>query len=133
MRALPLLHKHGPYLFVHAGIRPEIAIDEQHPDDLLWIRDEFLNYQMPHDFMVIHGHSPVDDQSMMHSNRIGINTDAFRTGRLTALGIEKRETWTLMTVDELPSSERHHPEPPSSENLYASVLDHSHKAPKPSV
>jgi serine/threonine protein phosphatase 1 len=133
LRALPLFHKHGPYLFVHAGIRPGVAVDEQHPDDLMWIKDEFLNYQMPHDFIVIHGHSPVGDRSIVHSNRIGINTDAVRTGKLTALGIEKRDTWTLMTGGEIVSGERSQPEQPASENLRASVLDRPHQVPKPSA
>jgi serine/threonine protein phosphatase 1 len=96
---LPLHHRYGPYLFVHAGIRPGIALDDQEPDDLMWIQDDFLNSQVPHGFIIVHGHSATEDGPVFRLNRIGIDTGAFKTGRLTALGIDGEETWTLSTAD----------------------------------
>jgi serine/threonine protein phosphatase 1 len=54
---LPLMHEEGDYLFVHAGIRPGVPLDRQEPDDLLWIRDEFLASAADHGKVVVHGHS----------------------------------------------------------------------------
>ncbi|MBA3677893.1 MAG: serine/threonine protein phosphatase [Sphingosinicella sp.] len=84
----------GDFLFVHAGVRPGIPIDEQVPTDLRWIRREFLNSRLAHDRMVVHGHS-ISDEIDVRSNRIGIDTGAFASGRLTALGLEGQDIWFL--------------------------------------
>ncbi|MEP6784632.1 MAG: metallophosphoesterase family protein [Sphingomonadales bacterium] len=84
----------GDYLFVHAGIRPGTPIDEQDATDMRWIRDKFLDDARDHGAMIVHGHSitpGVDEQA----NRIGIDTGAYASGRLTALGVEGTERWTL--------------------------------------
>lgn len=87
----------GDYLFVHAGIRPGVAIQEQRPRDLRWIREPFLDHAAPHDRMVIHGHTITADVDE-HSNRIGIDTGAYASGCLTALGIEGDDRWVLQTA-----------------------------------
>jgi len=80
-------HRAGDYLFVHAGIRPGRPLAAQHPHDLLWIRDEFLTSAADHGCVVVHGHSITDTPEIRH-NRIGIDTGAFATGRLTCLVLE---------------------------------------------
>lgn len=77
----------GDYLFVHAGIRPGIPIAQQVPEDLFWIRDEFLNSTADHGKVIVHGHTPVDHPDI-RSNRINIDTGAWRTGTLTCIAIE---------------------------------------------
>jgi len=86
----------GDYLFVHAGLRPGIAIEQQSRGDLCWIRDEFLNHRDSFGKMVVHGHSITEDVDERH-NRIGIDTGAYASGRLTALGLEGDERWFLST------------------------------------
>lgn len=86
----------GDYVFVHAGIRPGVPLDLQVPDDLHWIRREFLLSTEDHGFLVVHGHT-IAEEPVIHSNRIGIDTGAFRTGRLTALGLLGTERWLLST------------------------------------
>ncbi|MFL6730251.1 MAG: metallophosphoesterase [Sphingomicrobium sp.] len=92
----------GDYLFVHAGIRPGVPLDRQSQSDLRWIREPFLADEADHGFVVVHGHtisSSVDERT----NRIGIDTGAYRTGVLTALAVEGAERWFLSTeakVDE---------------------------------
>lgn len=86
----------GDYLFVHAGIRPRVALDEQSGSDLRWIRGDFLDYRGDHGYMVVHGHTITDDVDEQ-PNRIGIDTGAFATGRLTALALEGRDRWFLST------------------------------------
>lgn len=82
------------YLFVHAGIRPGVPVAEQTTSDLRWIRREFLDHTDAHDHLVVHGHT-ITDAPVMLPNRIGIDTGAFASGRLTALGIEGNERWIV--------------------------------------
>ena len=86
----------GDYLFVHAGIRPRVRLDAQRPADLRWIRGEFLTHGGDHGRMIVHGHSITDDVDEQ-SNRIGIDTGAWRSGKLSALGLQGTERWFLQT------------------------------------
>ena len=93
---LPLTHQEGDYLFVHAGVRPGVPLERQAPDDLVWIRDEFLNSTADHGKVVVHGHS-ISEQPVLRPNRIGIDTGAFATGRLTCLVLEGNQRSFLST------------------------------------
>lgn len=77
----------GDYLFVHAGIDPRLPIEAQRAKDLRWIREPFLSHSDPHGPVVVHGHT-ISDAPEDRGNRIGIDTGAFATGRLTALVLE---------------------------------------------
>lgn len=77
----------GGYAFVHAGIVPEVAVEKQSREDLRWIREPFLSFAEPHSHVVVHGHT-VYREVEMRANRIGIDTGAFNSGRLTALVLE---------------------------------------------
>lgn len=74
------------YLFAHAGIRPGRGLDTQSPEDLMWIRDEFLRDERDFGAIVVHGHTPVETPEFKR-NRIGIDTGAYMTGQLTCLRI----------------------------------------------
>lgn len=87
----------GDYLFVHAGVRPEVPLDEQRVADLRWIRDRFLAHDRPLEKMIVHGHT-IADEVEVRPHRIGIDTGAFATGRLTALGLEGEARWELQTA-----------------------------------
>jgi serine/threonine protein phosphatase 1 len=89
---LPLSARSGDYMFCHAGVRPGVALAAQKADDLLWIRREFLSDERDHGAMIVHGHS-IETEVQLRSNRIGIDTGAYRSGVLTALYVEgnKRE------------------------------------------
>lgn len=86
----------GGYLFVHAGVRPGVSIDDQELPDLRWIREPFLSIDQSCDYCVVHGHT-VSDEPEVRPGRIGIDTGAYRSGRLTALGLEGAERWFLST------------------------------------
>jgi serine/threonine protein phosphatase 1 len=87
LEALPSTAMRGRYLFVHAGVRPGVPLAQQRTDDLLWIRDPFL--EAPHHglpYTVVHGHTFRRDYRVTRlPHRIGIDTGAYRSGVLTAL------------------------------------------------
>ena len=84
----------GDYLFVHAGVRPGVELEKQVSRDLRWIREGFLDDQTDHGLMIIHGHTIVDAPEE-RPNRIGVDTGAYRTGLLTAIGLEGTDRWYL--------------------------------------
>jgi len=84
---LRLSHIEGDYLFVHAGVRPGVALNDQDEGDMLWIRDEFLRSNTDFGKVVVHGHSIANAPTVKH-NRIGIDTGAFASGCLTCLVLE---------------------------------------------
>lgn len=77
----------GDYLFVHAGIRPGIALEQQELRDLRWIRGAFTDWRGDHGLVVVHGHT-IFAAPDIRPNRIGIDTGAYRSGTLTALRLE---------------------------------------------
>lgn len=93
----------GKYLFVHAGIRPGVPLAKQAAPDLRWIREPFLDDRSDHGRIVVHGHTISEEVDERH-NRIGLDTGAYWTGVLTAVGLEENERWFLQTAD-LPREE----------------------------
>lgn len=91
----------GDYLFVHAGVRPGLALEEQVRADLRWIREPFLDDAGDHGFVVVHGHT-ITDEVEQRRNRIAIDTGAYRTGILTALVVDGPERRFLSTSNGLP-------------------------------
>jgi serine/threonine protein phosphatase 1 len=100
-RTVPEKHRHflrsfadtfrfGDFLFVHAGIRPGLPLEDQSRQDLRWIREPFLKDTADHGFVVVHGHT-IFEEVDSRANRIGIDTGAYRTGVLTSLVIEGAE------------------------------------------
>lgn len=87
----------GDYVFVHAGINPKHPLEKQKPSDLRWIRERFLRHPEPFSHVVVHGHT-IFDEVVDTQHRIGIDTGAFRTGRLTALVLEGETRRTIQSV-----------------------------------
>ena len=89
-------HIEGEILIVHAGLRPGVALEAQEDDDLLWIRDPFLLSDHIFDQLIVHGHTitPVPE---IRPNRIGIDTGAFRSGKLTCAVLEGGQLSFLQT------------------------------------
>ncbi len=87
---------YGGYCFVHAGLRPGVPIADQAEEDLMWIRDEFLNHNRPFEHIVVHGHSASmePDQGKF---RMGIDTGAYITGRLTSARFEADQVSFIQT------------------------------------
>ncbi len=87
----------GGYLFVHAGVKPGVALDAQKVRHLRWIREEFLEYEGALEKMVVHGHT-ISERVEQTAHRIGIDTGAWESGVLTAIGLEGTERWFIDTA-----------------------------------
>jgi serine/threonine protein phosphatase 1 len=96
LEELELSAEIGDYFVVHAGVRPGVALSAQSPEDLLWIREDFLVSRSDFGKVVVHGHTPTE-KVVRRKNRIGIDTGAYATGRLTALVLEGETVKQLHT------------------------------------
>ena len=86
----------GDYVFVHAGIDHRRALEEQSTRDLRWVREPFLSHPGNPEFVVVHGHTPVPEIENK-PYRVGIDTGAFASGVLSAVGLEGGSRWFLDT------------------------------------
>jgi serine/threonine protein phosphatase 1 len=94
MAGLPAFHQAGALLFVHAGIRPGVALADQSEDDLCWIRHDFLDHTEPHPWLVVHGHTP--QKAPVHEgNRVNLDSGAGYGRPITAAVFEGREVCVL--------------------------------------
>lgn len=101
LRNLPLTHVVGELMFVHAGIRPGVALADQTEEDLLWIRQEFHHCTYPHPKLIVHGHTPVD-AATHYGNRINLDTGAGYGRPLSAAVFEDDSAWLLTDTGRLP-------------------------------
>ena len=86
----------GDYYFVHAGVRPGVPLEDQHSEDQLWIRDEFIDSDANHGAVVVHGHTISPDPEI-RPNRVGLDTGAFHSGVLSCLVVDGTEQRILQT------------------------------------
>jgi serine/threonine protein phosphatase 1 len=106
-RLLPPEHRHflasldisvqiGDYVFVHAGLKPGVPLEQQSEYDLLWIRQEFLHDRRLFGPVIVHGHTPTETP-YRDARRIGIDTGAYLSGKLTAARFEHDRVDFMMT------------------------------------
>lgn len=94
LATLPTLHQAGESVFVHAGLRPGVPLDQQTETDLVWIRDAFLIEVESFGPLVVHGHTAID-HATHYGNRINLDSGAAYGGPLSAVVIEGREAALL--------------------------------------
>jgi len=97
----PLWHEAGPLLFVHAGIRPGVALIDQAPDDLMWIRAGFLDHPEPHPWLVVHGHTALD-QPVHFGTRVDLDGGAGYGRPLWPAVFEGTDGWLLTETGRTP-------------------------------
>jgi len=95
-QALQPYHSAGDYFFVHAGLRPDRPMHEQSTRDMLWIRDEFLDDPRQFSHLIVHGHTPAEG-IYRDNRRIGLDTGAFLSGKLSAVKLMGEEVTFLTT------------------------------------
>ena len=93
LHSLRLYFETDRYIFVHAGLRPEVATENQSEEDLLWIREEFLSSSYQWGKTVVFGHTPMRKPHLT-ADRIGLDTGAVYGRSLTCCDVEDREIWT---------------------------------------
>jgi serine/threonine protein phosphatase 1 len=87
LKSLELSVRVGDYVFVHAGVRPGVPLDQQSEHDLLWIREDFLNDRRALGAVIVHGHTPIQ-KPYRDGRRISLDTGAYLSGKLTAARFE---------------------------------------------
>lgn len=97
MEGLPTSHVAGDYMFVHAGVQPGTALDDQNDHDLMWTREPFLSYPEPLSKVIIHGHTP-HVKPEVTINRINVDTLAYDTGNLTCVALDDNQYRFLSTM-----------------------------------
>ena len=97
LRGLPTSYRRDEAIYVHAGLRPRIPLEAQDEDDLLWIRQGFLEVRSDFEALVIHGHTALD-KATNYGNRVDIDSKAAYGGPLTAVTVEGR-TVSILTDD----------------------------------
>ena len=98
MQDLPIYLSLPGWLFVHAGIRPGVPLAGQTDDDLIWIRAPFLTSQLTGGLRVVHGHTPVRDITVT-PHRIDVDTQCYRTGRLSAVRVTPDGETRFLSVE----------------------------------
>ena len=94
LKKLSLSYTHEDLFFCHAGVRPEVPLDQQSLEDLIWIRKGFHEYTAAHPKMIIHGHTIVEEATH-YGNRINLDTGAGKFKPLTTAVFEGGKAWTL--------------------------------------
>jgi len=90
LHALVLTHREGPYLFVHAGVRPGVPLDRQAAEDLLWIREEFFASRHDLPWTVVYGHTPQREVRMALPFHLGLDTGLVYGNKLSCLDVGGR-------------------------------------------
>ncbi len=98
LKSLMLSAEFGGYFFAHAGVRPGVPLHRQIEEDLLWIREGFLDSDRAFGKIVVHGHTP-REEAVVKANRIGVDTGAYMTGLLTAVVLEGTSHRFVQTRD----------------------------------
>jgi serine/threonine protein phosphatase 1 len=96
LESLEMSHTIGDYHFVHAGVRPDVPLDAQAPEDAMWIRARFLDDPRRLEKVVVHGHTPSPAFHQDH-RRVGLDTGAYATGVLTAMRFQGTSRSLLQT------------------------------------
>ncbi|MCU9836286.1 serine/threonine protein phosphatase [Ruegeria sp. WL0004] len=101
LAGLPPYHLENKLLFVHAGIRPGVPLEQQSENDLIWIRHEFLDDPHPHPWLVVHGHTP-GRVAEHFGNRINLDAGAGYGRPLATAVFEGQECWLLTERGRVP-------------------------------
>lgn len=101
LRELTLSHETDALFFAHAGIRPDVPLQDQTEHDLLWIRQEFHEDARPHPKLIVHGHTPVE-HATHYGNRINLDSGAGYGRPLTAAVFEGTDCWHLTATGRTP-------------------------------
>ena len=92
--SLQLYFETDDYIFVHAGLRDGIALEEQSEEDMLWIREEFIYSAYDWTKRVIFGHTALETP-FVTPGKIGIDTGAVYGNKLTAVELPRMKFYQV--------------------------------------
>jgi serine/threonine protein phosphatase 1 len=98
LRNLKVVFAWRGYRFIHAGVNPENSMTQQFEHDLMWTREPFLSSSVEYGFQVVHGHVIVPEPEF-RDNRIGVDTGAYRSGKLTCVVVDGEGARILQVSD----------------------------------
>lgn len=98
---LPLYIETDDLIFVHAGIRPDVAMPDQDTEDLLWIREGFLDDDTDHGKLVVHGHTALDAPQHF-GNRVDLDGGAGFGRPLIPAAFDGRDCYLLTDAGRVP-------------------------------
>jgi serine/threonine protein phosphatase 1 len=98
---LPLTIETEDLLFVHAGIKPGVPVPDQDPEDLLWIREGFLEDQTDHGKLVVHGHTALETP-LHFGNRVDLDAGAGYGRPLIPAVFDGRDCYLLTDAGRVP-------------------------------
>ncbi len=110
INALPTLYRRGSAAFVHAGIRPDIELEDQVETDLVWIREPFLSDMRDHGALIVHGHTAIDVPTH-YGNRLNIDSGAAYGGPLSTVLIDGDQVFHLTDRGRVPLRSIHNRTP----------------------
>ncbi len=84
LQTLQLYYETEDYIFVHAGLKDSVPLQEQSQEDLLWIREEFIYSVYDWNKRVVFGHTALETP-FVSPGKIGIDTGAVYGNKLTAV------------------------------------------------
>ena len=92
---LRLYYETPDFIFVHAGLLPGLSPEQQSEEDLLWIRNAFLNSSYSWGKTVVFGHTPQTDGPLIGSERMGLDTGAVYGRSLTCCEVNTARCWSV--------------------------------------
>lgn len=94
LESRPVSYNRGDAMFVHAGVRAGVPLDQQTDTDLMWIRGVFLEDRESYGPLIVHGHTAID-KPRHYGNRVNIDSGAAYGGPLSGVVIEGRDVYQL--------------------------------------
>lgn len=91
---LRMYYETDDYIFVHAGLKANIPLEEQDEWDMLWIREDFILSDFDFGKRVIFGHTPFREPLVQH-NKIGIDTGAVYGNKLTCVELPAERFYSV--------------------------------------
>jgi serine/threonine protein phosphatase 1 len=87
-RSLLPYYETEDFIFVHAGLKEGVALQDQYPHDLFWIRNQFIYSDYDFGKRIVFGHTPFPEPHIS-PNKIGIDTGAVYGNKLTCVELTR--------------------------------------------
>lgn len=104
--SLKVFHEIDNYVFVHAGIRPEVKLEDQVERDMVWIREEFLYWPtgVLEGKTIVHGHTPmereeIDEYNEKYQDKINLDSACVFGYELTCRDLTNNVTYHVKCRD----------------------------------